>query len=238
MEPFVWMLLLTALAGAAIPLGALLGLTAFIRPQWLEQEFRHAVIALGGGILLAAVALVLVPEGSHYLPHPLGATLALIGGGLVFFLLERLLGHRRRESPQLLATLLDYLPESLALGGAFAAGAESAPFLALMIALQNLPEGFNTFRELRFQVGFPASKVLVMMSLMVPLGPLMGMAGWLYFSEQEAWLGGTMLFAAGGILYLIFQDIAPQSRMRKHWAPPLGAVLGFGIGLLGHAFLV
>ena len=46
-------------------------------------------------------------------------------------------------------------------------------------------------------------------------------------------LGTAMLFASGGILYLIFQDIAPQSHMRRHWAPPLSAVFGFSVGMLG-----
>ncbi len=43
-----------------------------------------------------------------------------------------------------------------------------------------------------------------------------------------------MLFASGGILYLIFQDIAPQVRVEKHWLPPLGAIAGFLLGLIGH----
>jgi ZIP family zinc transporter len=46
-----------------------------------------------------------------------------------------------------------------------------------------------------------------------------------------------MTFASGGILYLIFQDIAPQSTMRRHWTPPLGAVLGFVAGILGKKLL-
>lgn len=41
-----------------------------------------------------------------------------------------------------------------------------------------------------------------------------------------------MLFAAGGILYLIFQDIAPQAKLAKHWAPPLGAIIGFLVGVV------
>ena len=41
----------------------------------------------------------------------------------------------------------------------------------------------------------------------------------------------------GGILYLIFQDIAPQSRLDRHWAPPLGAIFGFAVGLTGHALM-
>ena len=39
--------------------------------------------------------------------------------------------------------------------------------------------------------------------------------------------------AAGGILYLIFQDLAPQAQLKNHWFPPLGAVSGFALGLLG-----
>lgn len=38
-----------------------------------------------------------------------------------------------------------------------------------------------------------------------------------------------MLFASGGILDLIFQDIAPQSRLKRHWASLLGAVVGFSV---------
>jgi len=53
-------------------------------------------------------------------------------------------------------------------------------------------------------------------------------------SDRPEVLGGVMLTAAGGILYLTFQDIAPQARLRQAWAPPLGAVGGFLIGVLGH----
>ena len=41
-----------------------------------------------------------------------------------------------------------------------------------------------------------------------------------------------MLFAAGGILYLTLQDIAPRSRLERHWLPPLGAVPGFVLALV------
>jgi ZIP family zinc transporter len=46
-----------------------------------------------------------------------------------------------------------------------------------------------------------------------------------------------MSFAGGGILYLVFQDIAPQSKMERYWLPALGAVLGFVVGMLGKQLL-
>ncbi len=233
MNEAVQILVYTGCAGACIPLGALLAKVERIRPRWLESEFRHAVIAFGGGILVAAVALVLVPEGTVYVNHAVLSVVFLLAGGLGFFLVEHFLGVRRRERPQLTAMLLDYVPESLALGGAFAVGAKSAPLLALFIGLQNIPEGFNAYRELC--AGKPAGgrAVLGVMALLVPVGPAIALVGYCCLSDHVRLLGAVMLFASGGILYLIFQDIAPQSRMRRHWAPPLGAVLGFAVGVLG-----
>ena len=231
------MLICTVCAGACIPLGGALAKIEKLRPKWLDNELRHFIIAFGGGILLGAVALVLVPEGVAFVDHPTISAVLLLLGGAAFFVLERFLGSRRREKPQFTAMLLDYIPESLALGGAFAIGAPSAPLLALFIGLQNLPEGFNAYRELRAAELFRDRNILGFMCLLVPIGPIIGFTGWEFFSEDVRLLGATMLFASGGILYLIFQDIAPQSRMQRHWAPPLGAVLGFCLGMLGNNLL-
>ncbi len=225
--------LFTTGAGACIPVGGMLARIERIRPRWLENELRHFIIAFGGGVLIAAVALVLVPEGRAQLSVPAMAVFYLFAGGLFFFWLERYQGHRHREAPQLSAMLLDYVPESIALGGIFATGSQTAPLLALLIALQNLPEGFNAYRELNVVNNVSPRRTLLIMSAFIPLGPILGVAGYLYFGEHLNVLGAIMLFSAGGILYLIFQDIAPQSRLKYHWAPPLGAVLGFCLGLLG-----
>ena len=75
------------------------------------------------------------------------------------------------------------------------------------------------------------------MLLLAILGPVCGVIGWFWLVNHDQILGGIMLFAAGGILYLTFQDIAPQSRLEKHWAPPLGAVFGFALALVGSLVL-
>ncbi|MDF1528176.1 MAG: divalent cation transporter [Sedimenticola sp.] len=233
MDELTKIILYTLGAGACIPLGGILANREKIHPNWLENEFRHAVIAFGGGILIAAVALVLVPEGIKYVNHSALSAITLLCGGISFFALERYLGAHRREKPQFTAMLLDYVPESLALGGAFAVGAHSAPLLAMFIGLQNLPEGFNAYRELNHSKVSSPQKILTFMLLLVPIGPVIAIFGWVYFSHNSLLLGATMLYASGGILYLIFQDIAPQAHMKRHWAPPLGAVIGFSVGMLG-----
>lgn len=232
------MLVYTACSGACILLGGLVGCLRRLGPAWLDRELRHSVMAFGGSVLVSAVALVLVPEGSRHLGAAWPAALAFVCGGLAFFALERFMGLHRAEMPQFGALLLDYMPESLALGGLFASGAASAPLLAVLIGLQNLPEGFNAYRELRGLRRLPGIVILLLMAALVPMGPVLGAVGWFYAQDHPALLGAVMLFAAGGIVYLLFQDIAPQSRLERHWAPALGAVLGFAIGLLGELLLV
>ena len=46
-----------------------------------------------------------------------------------------------------------------------------------------------------------------------------------------------MVFASGGILYLIFQDIAPNVKLKRAWIPALVANLGFLIGIIGEKLI-
>lgn len=234
-DSLILALILSTLAGLAIPLGGLLARLEHIRPGWLETELRHTVIAFGGGALLSAVALVLVPEGAAHLP-PVWVIAWFGLGGLAFAWIDSRLDRKGGGASQLLAMLLDFLPESLALGALLATGSQTAYLLAGIIFLQNLPEGFNAFRELAAAARLPAARVLAVFCALVLIGPAAAATGHIVLANAPGLLSAIMLFAAGGILYLVFQDIAPQAVLENRHAPPLGAVLGFLLGLAGHLF--
>ena len=226
MDPFVEMLLWTTLAGACIPIGAGLAHIEHIRSQWLEQEFRHFVIAFGGGVLVGAVALVLVPEGAERLPEPLAVAGLMLAGGGAFMMIDRIQARAKQATPQFTAMAADFLPESLALGGMFAANPEGGVLLALLIGLQNLPEGFNAWHELATG-RLKRRSVLGLMVMLAFLGPVCGLIGWFWLADQDAILGGIMLFASGGILYLMFQDMRRRRALsgtgRRRSAPCWGS---------------
>ena len=236
MTELTQVLLLTTLAGATIPVGALLATVERIHPAWLEREFRHSVISFGGGVLLSAVALVLVPEGIERLSMPWVIT-AFLAGGFCFLLLDIALARSHSSVSQLAAMLSDFIPEAIALGAAFAtdqsAGESTGLLLAGLIALQNLPEGFNAYRELSSKKTLSRAAILFSFVLLVPLGPVAGAIGYVWLSDFPEVVGFLMLFAASGILYLTFQDIAPQAVVRHRFAPAFGAVVGFLMGVLG-----
>lgn len=231
----LWLSCITLLAGLAMPFGAVIARLGS-NSRVPGAEFSHTVMAFGGGALLSAVALVLVPEGSAKL-SPLVASLSLVAGGLVFMLIDRALSRSATPADQLLAMLLDFVPESLALGAAFALGSQSAFLLAALIALQNIPEGYNAFRELSDAGVYSARRILLLFSLMAFLGPLAAMGGYYWFSTHEEALALIVLLAAGGILYSVFQDIAPKVPLERHWSPPMGAVMGFMLGMAGDMLL-
>ncbi len=229
-------LLLAALAGLAMPLGAIVARSGLIWPNWSQEEFRHTVVAFGGGALLSAIAFVLVPGGAERLGPWLSLGL-FFAGGIVFFCVDYWISRAAGGGAMLLAMLLDFIPESMALGALLAAGSAQGVLLAALIGLQNLPEGFSAFKELREKAGMSAGRIIRIFLMLAALGPLSAWFGVSVLQDMQALLGGIMLFASGGILYLIFEDIAPAMVLKNNKFPPLGAVAGFTLGFAGNLFV-
>ena len=222
-------------AGLAIVVG---GAVARVLPSGrreIVQEVIHSAIAFGGGILVAAVAFALVPTGLSALPLWLAVVLFFVGS-LLFMWVDARLSRCGGSRAQFMAMLLDFLPEAVSLGAVFPHNPRLGILLALFIGTQNLPEGFNAYREL-IAGGASRRGVLAMMFALSFLGPLAGLLGFVFLQSAGGVVGALMLVAAGGILYLVFQDIAPLVRMRRHWAPALGATLGFIVGMVGEKLL-
>ena len=135
-----------------------------------------------------------------------------------------------------MAMLLDFVPEAMALGALFGHSHKTGILLALFIGAQNLPEGFNAHRE-NVLTGATAKASLLTLLAVSLLGPLSACAGYVFLRDHSFLTACIMCAAGGGILYLVFQDIAPQSKMRRHWSPPLGAVMGFVVGMIGKQVL-
>jgi ZIP family zinc transporter len=231
MPELVLIILASWTAGFAAFVGGILAKVEGTPETEAKREIVHGVVAFGGGILVAAVAFALTPEGIKILsPATLATTFCL--GGLVFCILDVWLSKRGGTKAQFMAMLMDFLPEAISLGAVFSQNPRLGILLAGFIGAQNMPEGFNSFREIVVSGSTPR-RALVTLLLVSFLGPIAACMGFLFLQSQSKLTAGIMGFAAGGILYLIFQDIAPQSKMRRHWTPPLGGVLGFALGMIG-----
>lgn len=222
------------LAGVAVPIGGWLAMREHALPHRIVVRLRPAVLAFAGGALIAAVTLVLVPLGSDWLPAWAAVPLFLLGG-LAFFLLDRVVERSFGPEGQAFALLTDFIPEALALGALFAGGERGKAVLtAVILTTQNLPEAYNAWREMSENRAFGRRGTLLIFAGIALLGPLAAFLGMTILADRRTILGGILVFSAGGILYLVFEDIAPKAELDHAWAPPLGAVAGFAIGLAGH----
>ena len=218
-------------AGMSIPVGALMSSLVSLRSISLQHDIDSFVSYFGGGALLAAIALVLLPYGMEHV-SVLAASFAFLIGGLAFWQLDARLKRAGSTAAQFIGMLLDFVPEAILLGAFAATGSSVVYLLAGMIALQNMPEGFASHHEMHESAG--SNGRLWLMFLAVPLvGPLAAWIGFSWLSTNTAIIGVVMLFCRGGILYLIFDDIAPRAHLKHQDFPAIGAVSGFLLGLVG-----
>ena len=64
-------------------------------------------------------------------------------------------------------------------------------------------------------------------------GVLGALLGHYFLSDYPDLTAHLMIFASGGILYLLIQDIIPESKLEKKHLTSLGAILGFLVGIVG-----
>ncbi len=227
------LIVLSVLAGLAAFLGAILGWLDEHKKGLISDGMRRAIIAFGGGALIGAVGLVLVPHGLESQPLWLGLG-TFLAGGLVFLLIDHSLKRRGTPVSQLIALNLDFIPEAIVLGAVISGDFKMALFLTVIIIAQNLPEGFNAYREIRqSHAGFLRKHVLQIMAGSIIIGPVSALAGYSLFTLDHLVLGSIMTFCAGGILYLVFEDVAPDAHNSGDWKPAFGAVIGFSVALVG-----
>ncbi|PID27929.1 MAG: divalent cation transporter [Candidatus Cloacimonadota bacterium] len=197
----------------------------------VKEEINHTLMSFGAGIILSALALVLIPKGLNRLDL-IPVSISFLSGTFIFMIIDRYLEKKGGKRSALLAMMMDFVPESIALGAVFAVDHKMALLLAVFIGLQNLPESFNSFRDLVLS-GFTPRKTLTVFFFLSFFGVFGTLIGYVFLRDYPDITAYLMTFSGGGILYLLIQDIIPASKMDKHYLVSVGASLGFWIGIIG-----
>ena len=231
------LILYSGIAGITVFLGGLLAFrfNRHSAESFHKQQIIHGMVSFGGGIILSALALVLIPKGLEVLDI-VPMSISFIAGAIIFLLLDRYLNKKGGKTATLLAMMMDFIPESIALGATFATDLNTAILLSVFIGLQNLPEAFNAYRDLQIS-GFKPRTILIIFFFLSFSGVIGALSGSFFLSDQPEITAHLMVFASGGILYLLFQDIIPESKLKHSYITSLGATLGFLIGIIGEKII-
>jgi ZIP family zinc transporter len=225
-------------AGLATGLGALPAL--FMTRA--SEKVMDSMLGFAAGVMLAATAFGLllpaIDEGGIWV------TLAGLGLGVAFLdMMDRFIphmhfisgpegppSHLRRIWLLVLAITIHNLPEGLAVGVSF--GREdltAGTVLALGIGLQNMPEGLAVALPL-IREGYTRTRGIGLATLSGLVEPVMGLLGVCLVVVLAPILPLGLAFAGGAMLYVVADEIIPESHRRGHEKEAtFGTVAGFGL---------
>lgn len=218
-----------------------IGALAVLLWQRPSQKFLDTSLGFAAGVMLAASFTSLILPGVEYggiFPVLLGMLLGVVGMDLGDRYVPHLHPGRGREGPEthriqavwlfILAITLHNMPEGLAVGVGFGSGnLEDAIPLMLAIGIQNIPEGLavavaalNAGMGTFFYAGFVGIRAGL---VEIPL-TLFGV--WAVQVARPL-LPYAMGFAAGAMLYVISDEIIPETHGTGHEKlATMGTMLG------------
>lgn len=211
----------SVLAGLATGIGAIPVL--FPSLHSLSHRFKDELLGFAAGVMLSATAFsLLVPaveRGGTGI-----AALGIAAGALLLDLLDRIIPHEHfekgKEGPAsklreiwlfVLAITLHNFPEGLAVGVSFGSqNIADGITVAFAIGLQNIPEGMAVAISL-LGVGYDRKKAFLYALLTGLVEPVGGVLGVALVSFMRFFLPFGMALAAGAMLFVIGDEIIPET---------------------------
>lgn len=230
------------LGGSALVLGA--AIAWFVE---LPQRLIAAVMAIGSGVLISAVAFDLMDEA--YARGGFDSTAAgFLGGAAAYTLANVLLSrrgarHRKRSGSNpdasqqhssqgsglaiAIGALLDGIPESVVIGTSLLGGKGVSIVTVAAVFLSNVPEGLSSAAGMKRAGRSPAYVFGVWGSIALASG-LAALLGYSTLAGASPdLLAGVTAIAAGAILAMLVDTMIPEATEASHDYSGLIAVLGF-----------
>ena len=246
--------LLTALGvGGATVIGSVLG---FIFKK-ISHRFSDIVLAFAAGVMLcAAITGLIVPSLELGGSFPLLVTVTGILCGAVFLnILDKLVPHLHRLSgtdqeahPEQAAKLnkvllfvlaigIHNLPEGIAAGVGFGSGNNAQAFtIAAGIALQNIPEGMVIIGPM-LAAGMSPRRTLACALATGVIEVVGTLIGYFAVSISSAILPFALAFAGGTMLYVISDEMIPETHHNDARGVTYALLIGFCLMLAMDFFL-
>lgn len=222
----------------------------------MSRKALDTMLGFTGGVMIAASFWSLLSPALNMskdliVPQWFPAGTGFLAGALFLFGLDKLLPHLHinfepiekegvrtnwdKTALLVVAITLHNIPEGLAVGIGFGAVAANIPgaeiggavALAIGIGLQNFPEGTAVAVPLR-RNGLSRFKSFMWGQSSALVEPVAGVVGALFVVYVEAILPYALSFAAGAMVYVVIEEVVPETQREKYTDfATIGFVIGF-----------
>lgn len=231
----------------------------------INKNVLNGMLGFAAGVMIAASFWSLLAPGID-LAEEIGqvawltAAIGFLAGGGFLYLVDKTLPHLhlgldrseaegvktswQRSVLLVLAITLHNIPEGLAVGvafGAVAAGVGSSATLAAAVALaigiglQNFPEGAAVSIPLRRE-GFSRRKAFLYGQASGIVEPIAGALGAFAVLSMRSMLPYALAFAAGAMIYVVVEELIPESQIGEGSSgtdiATIGAMVGFTVMMI------
>jgi len=224
----------------------------------INRKVMDGMLGSAAGVMIAAsfwsllspaIEMVEQAGGIPWLPPLIG----FLSGGAFLWGIDKVLPHLHSGFPTseaegvktswqrsvllVLAITLHNIPEGLAVGVAFGAAAAGHPAasigaaiaLAIGIGIQNFPEGAAVSVPLRRE-GLSRRKSFMYGQFSGMVEPIAGVLGAIAVVYMQPLLPYALSFAAGAMIYVVAEELIPESQAEKHSdIATIGVMIGFAI---------
>lgn len=253
LNPTIQALIATLFTWSVTALGATI---VFIFKK-INKNILDSMLGFAAGVMIAASFWSLLSPSIEMATNLnmcawLIAFLGFFSGGILLFIGDKLFGYFDKKLSKnssnnikrcwmlIFSITLHNIPEGLAIGVAFgslAYGLEgatlaSACILALGIGLQNFPEGTAVSVPLRRE-GMSRKKAFFYGQLSGIVEPISGVIGALLVMKIRLLLPFLLAFAAGAMIYVVVQELIPESQTnKKKEIMALFTLIGFSVMMI------
>jgi ZIP family zinc transporter len=233
-------LLISTISGLATGVGAIV-LMFF---GTIRRKMLSALLGFAAGIMIAISTFGLLPQALEFGSVTLAST-GFAAGLFIMLLLDNRIPHLHYFQKEgvcgeyakmgifiALGIALHNLPEGLALGAGFEAAPTFGKMIALAIALHNIPEGIGIACPLKMAGVTPGKIFLITATagLFTPLGTLLG---FFLFNLSTSFISMSMGFAAGAMIYIVSDELIPESHRHHSHSANIGIALGILLTFIG-----
>lgn len=222
-------------------------LTLFTTKKHLSKMLLF-LISFSAGALLGDAFIHLIPESFESF-NPLIVSFSIIGGILVFFILEKIIHWRHCHMPtskehvhplgkmNLIGDLLHNFLDGIIIATSYIVSVPLGIATTIAVILHEIPQEIGDFGVLIY-AGYTRRKALILNFLISLSAVLGGLLGLLLSKQIESFASIMIAFTAGGFIYIGASDLIPELKKETNVKKTIIQILGIVLGIALMALLI